>query len=137
MGFSSFGHGYCEDEKYRPYLASMKPEYAKWTDVFFPHPEATSSFANFLTFPSSVDYLRDGVRRLAEAATQFQEWHWGDFYHLDYALLKLLEHDWRENSRLISKDAGIRMQFSTILKTMTDRQIPRAMELQDKMIRAN
>ena len=136
MGLSSVGHGYLEDEKYRPYVAKMKPDYDKWTNVFFPHPEATSVFANFLTFPSSVDYLRDGVRRLAEASSQFQEWHWRDFYYLDYALLKLLEHDWRENSRQISKDAGIRKQFSTILKTMTDRQIPRAMELQDKMIRA-
>lgn len=136
MGFSSFGLSYFEDEKYRPCVASMRPEYEKWADVFFPHPEATSAFANFLTFRSSVDLLRDGVRRLAEASSLFEEWHWGEFYHLDYALLKLLEHDWRENSRLISKDADIRRQFSTILKTMTDRQMPRAMELQDKMIRA-
>jgi hypothetical protein len=136
MGFSNFGHGYLEDEKYRPYMASVKSEYDRWTDEFFPHPEATSAFAMFLTYPSSVDYLRDGVRRLAEASSQFQEWHWSDHYHLDYALLKLLEHDWRENSRSISKDAGIRRQFSAILKTMTDRQISRAMELQDKMIRA-
>jgi len=137
MGFSSFGHGYFENERYRPYVASMKSEYDKWTDVFFPHPEATSAFATFLTFPSAVDYLRDGVRLLAEVSVQFQDWHWRDFYHLEYALLKLLEHDWRENSRLISKDSEIRRQFSTILKTMTDRQVPRAMELQDKMIRAN
>ncbi|MDZ4818595.1 MAG: hypothetical protein SGJ20_06440 [Planctomycetota bacterium] len=137
MGFSSSGHGYLEDKTYRVLIAAMKPEYDKWTDVFFPHPEATSAFANFLTFPSSVDYLRDGVRRLADASSQFQEWHWRDFYYLDYALLKVLEYDWRENSALISKDAEIRSQFSTILKTMTDRQIPQAMELQDKMIRTN
>jgi hypothetical protein len=56
---------------------------------------------------------------------------------LEDALLKLLEHGWRANSRFIIKDAGIRKQFSTILKTMTDRQIPRALVLQDKMIRAN
>lgn len=137
MGFSTFGDGYFEDEKFRPYVASMKSEYDKWIDVFFPHPEATSAFANFLTFPSAVDYLRDGVQRIAEVSAEFQDWHWREFYHLDDALLKLLEHDWRENSRLISKDAEIRRQFSTILKTMTDRQIPRAMELQDRMTRAN
>ncbi len=93
MGFSSFGHGYFEDKKYRQYVASMKPEYDKWTENFFPHPEATSAFASFLTFPSSVDLLRDGVRRLAETSSMFEEWHWGDYYHLDYALLKLLEYD--------------------------------------------
>lgn len=134
MGFGRFGYGYFEDERYRPYVASMRPEYDKWIDVFFPHPEAVSAFANFLTFPSAVDHLRNGIRRLAETSSQFEDWHWHDFYHLEYALLKLLEHDWRENSRLISTDAEIRRQFSTILKTMTDRQIPRALELQDRMI---
>jgi len=73
---------------------------------------------------------------LAEASSQFQDWHWGDFYHLDSALLKLLEHDWRENSRVIKSDSGVRTDFSTILKMLTDRQIPQAMELQDKMVRA-
>jgi hypothetical protein len=136
MGFSSIGHGYLQDEKYRPFIARMKPEYEKWADWFFPHPEATSAFANFLTFPSSADHLRDGVRRLAETAAKFKEWHWRNFYHLDDALLKLLEHDWRTNSRAITRDTEIRKQFSTILKTMTDRQIPRALELQDQMRRA-
>ena len=136
MGFSSFGHGYFEDEKYRPFIAGMKPEFDKWTDEFFPHPEATSYFARFLTFPSAEDHLRDGVRRLAKASTKFEEWHWRDFYHLDSALLDLLEHDWTINSRLIKSDTNVRQDFSIILKTMSDRQIPRAMELQNMMARS-
>jgi hypothetical protein len=136
MGFSSTGHCYIQDNKYRPFLASMMPEYSKWTDRFFPHPEATSAFAIFLTFPSAVDYLRDGVRHLAEVSPQFEEWHWDNVYNLGYALLKLLEYDWHKNSNLIRKDVETRKQFSNLLKTMTDRQVPRAMELQDRMMRA-
>jgi hypothetical protein len=136
MGFSRYGHGYFEDAKYRPNVAAMKAEYDNWADEFFPHPDATRAFANFLTFPSAVDHLRDGVRRLAEASSEFEEWHWQDHYHLDSALLKLLEHDWREHSRLIANDTNVREQFARILKTMTDRQIPRAMALQDRMLRA-
>ena len=124
MGFSEFGRGYFKDKKYRPFVAGMKPEYDKWADTFFPHPEATGAFANFLTFPSSVDYLGDGMLRLAEASAKFKDWHWGDFYHLDDALLRLLQHVWSTNSALIRKNAGVRKRFSTILKTMTDRQIP-------------
>jgi|GEM_PF-1429095 len=136
MGFSSFGHGYFEDEKYRSHVKSMKSEFDKWTEEFFPHPEATSAFARFLTYPSAVDHLRDGIGKLAEVSTQFKEWHWGDFYHLKDALLKLLEQDWGNNSGLIQSDSTIRQQFSTILKAMSDRQVPQAMELQDKMIRS-
>lgn len=136
MGFSNFGYGYLKDVKYRLFIAGMKPEFDKWTDEFFPHPEATSYFARFLTWPSAEDYLRDGVRRLAEASTKFEDWHWREFYHLDSALLDLLEHDWAINSRLIKNDTNIRQDFSIILKTMSDRQIPRAMELQDIMARS-
>ena len=136
MGFSSFGHGYFEDEKYRTVVATMKPEFDKWTDEFFPHPEATAAYARFLTYPSAIDYLRDGVAKLAEVSSQFEEWHWGDYYHLEHALLKLLEYDWENNSAQIQSDQVIRQQFSTVLKTMSDRQVPRALELQDRMVRA-
>ena len=137
MGFSSLGHGYFEDAKYRSYVASMKPEFDQWTEEFFPHPEATSAFACFLTYPSAVDYLREGVKKLAEVSNQFKDWHWRDCYHLEYALLKLLEYDWKNNSRLILSDAEVRQQFSTLLKSMSDRQVAQALELQDKMLRAN
>lgn len=136
MGFSSFGHGYFEDEKYRSLVATMKPEFDKWTDEFFPHPDATTAYARFLTYPSAIDYLRDGVAKLAEVSGQFEEWHWGDYYHLEHALLKLLEYHWENNSAQIQSDQVIRQQFSTILKTMSDRQVPQALELQDKMVRA-
>ena len=136
MGFSSFGHGYFEKEKYRSYVAKMKPEFEQWTKEFFPHPEATSAFARFLTYPSAVDYLREGVRKLAEISHQFEDWHWRDFYHLEYALLTLLEYDWQYNSRLILSDTEVRQQFSTLLKSMSDRQVAQALELQDKMLRA-
>lgn len=136
MGFSSFGHGYFEDEKYRASLATMKPEFDKWTDAFFPHPEATAAYARFLTYPSATDYLRDGIAKLAEVSSKFNDRHWRDFYHLEYALLKLLEYDWENNSAEIYSDQVIRQQFSTILKTMSDRQVPQALELQDKMVRA-
>lgn len=114
----------------------MKPEFDKWTDEFFPHPEATSYFARFLTFPSAEDHLRDGIRQLAKESTKFEEWHWGDFYHLESALLDLLEHDWTVNSHLIKSDTNVREDFSITLKTMADRQIPRAMELQDMIARS-
>ena len=136
MGFSNFGHGYFEDAKYRSHVASMKPEFDQWTEEFFPHPEATSAFALFLTYPSAADYLREGVKKLAEVSNQFEDWHWRDFYYLEYALLKLLEYDWQNNSHLILSDAEVRQQFSTILKSMTDRQVAQALELQDKMLRA-
>ena len=136
MGFSSFGHGYFEDEKYRTVVATMKPEFDKWTDEFFPHPEATAAYARFLTYPSAIDYLRDGVAKLAEVSSQFEEWHWGDYYYLEHALLKLLEYDWENNSAQIQSDQVIRQQFSTVLKTMSDRQVPRALELQDRMVQA-
>ena len=136
MGFSNFGHGYFEDAKYRSHVASMKPEFDQWTEEFFPHPAATSAFARFLTYPCAADYLREGVQKLAEVSNQFKDWHWRNFYHLEYALLKLLEYDWQNNSRLILSDAEVRQQFSTILKSMSDRQVAQALELQDKMLRA-
>ncbi len=135
MGFS-IGRGYIEDKKYQCFIAAMKPEFDKWTDEFFPHPEVTSYFAIFLTFPSAEDHLRDGIRQLAKESTKFEEWHWRDFYHLESALLDLLEHDWTMNSRLIKSDTNVREDFSIILKIMADRQIPRAMELQDMIARS-
>lgn len=50
MGFSSSGHGYLRDEKYRSFIAGMKPEYEKWADAFFPHPEATAPLRISLPF---------------------------------------------------------------------------------------
>ncbi len=137
MGFSRFSFGYFEDEKFRPYLSQMKAHYDRWTAEFFPHPEATSAFAAFLTSPAAVDFLRDGVAKLADASSQFEDWHWRDFYHLESALLKLLEHDRRENSGVITTDQKVRAEFSKLLKTMTDRQSQRALTLQDKMLRVN
>ena len=136
MGFSSFGYGYFEDVKFRPFIKGMKPEFDKWTDEYLPHPEASSYFAKFLTYPSAEDHLRDGIKTLAQAASDFKESHWQDYYYLERSLLDLLEYDWKENSRLIKNDARIRQDFTTILKTMLDRQIPRAMELQDRMSRS-
>lgn len=136
MGFSSFGHGYVEDDRYRLHIATMKPEFDKWTEEFFPHPEAISVFASFLTSPSAVDHLREGVQKIAEVSSQIEAWHWRNVYNLEYALMKLLEYDWQNNSSLILSDAEVRRQFSTILKTMLDRQSPQAMELQDQVLRA-
>ncbi|MCA9071133.1 MAG: hypothetical protein KDA84_19530, partial [Planctomycetaceae bacterium] len=115
---------------------AMKPEFEEWTKEFFPHPDATSAFACFLTYPSAVDHLREGVQKLAEVTSQFEDWHWRDFYNLEYALMKLLGYDWQNNSSLILSDAAVRRAFSLILKTLLDRQVPQAMELQDKMLRA-
>jgi hypothetical protein len=114
----------------------MKPEFQKWTDEFFPHPESTSAYALFLTYPSTIDYLREGIHKLAEVSNHFKDWHWSDSYQLKDALLKLLEHDWQNNNHLILSDVKVRKQFSTLLKSMTDRQVPQALELQDRMLRA-
>lgn len=135
MGLGNFGYVCFEDVKYRKHVASMKPEFQKWTDEFFPHPEATSAFALFLTYPSTIDYLREGIHKLAEVSNQFKDWHWSDSYQLKDALLKLLEHDWQNNTRLILSDLKVRQQFSTLLKSMTDRQVPQALELLDRMLR--
>ncbi len=51
------------------------------------------------------------------------------------ALLDLLEYDWRTNRTVIKRDTAARNEFSSILKVMLDRQIPRAMELQDQIAR--
>lgn len=61
---------------------------------------------------------------------------WREDRHLHTALLDLLELDWRTNGAVIKRDTAVRKQFSTILKLMLDRQIPRAMELQDRIARA-
>lgn len=135
MGFSRTGYCYLKDEKYRSYVALMKPEIEQWTEEFFPHPDATSTFANFLTCPSAVDYLRDGIRKIATISNQFEDWHWRDFYYLERSLLSLLEYDWQNNFRLILSDTEVRRQFSTILKLMSDRQVAQALELQDKMLK--
>jgi hypothetical protein len=39
MGLGNFGYVCFEDVKYRKHVASMKPEFQKWTDEFFPHPK--------------------------------------------------------------------------------------------------
>ena len=136
MGLGIIGYVYFEDVKYRKHVASMKPEFQKWTDEFFPHPEAISAYALFLTYPSTIDYLREGIHKLAEVSKKFKDWHWSDSYQLKDALLKLLEHDWQNNASLILSDVKVRQQFSTLLKSMTDRQVPQALELQDRMLRA-
>jgi DNA replication protein DnaC len=136
MGLGNFGYVCFEDVKFRKHVASMKPEFQKWTDEFFPHPEAISAYALFLTYPSTIDYLREGIHKLAEVSNQFKDWYWSDSYQLEYALLKLLEHDWQNNTRLILSDVKVRQRFATLLKSMTDRQVPQALELQDRMLRA-
>lgn len=135
MGFG-FGNGYVKDTEYRPFIAAMKPEFDRWADEFLQHPKSAKCYARFLTFPSAVNHVRDGMRRLSIAIAQFEERHWRDCYHLDSALLDLLEYDWRLNSHLIKNDANVRRQFTTILKTMSDRQIPRALEFQDQIARS-
>jgi DNA replication protein DnaC len=136
MGLGNFGYVCFEDVKFRKHVASMKPEFQKWTDEFFPHPEAISAYALFLTYPSTIDYLREGIHKLAEVSNQFKDWYWSNSYQLEYALLKLLEHDWQNNTRLILSDVKVRQRYATLLKSMTDRQVPQALELQDRMLRA-
>lgn len=136
MGFSRFGDGYFNDKQYQTFIAGMKPEFDKWREEFFSDPEAVSYYARFLTFPSAVDHLRDGIRRLAQATAEFQDWHWDDFYYLERSLLDLLEHDWKNNSQLLKNNKSVRQDFLTILKPLLDRQSRRALELQDRISRA-
>lgn len=129
MGFNSFGIGYFEDMKYRPFIAIMTPEYYRWTAGYFPHPKAIASFASFLTSASAEDNLRKGIEQLAGVSARFEDWHWRDHHRMGSALRKLLKYDWLKNSRQIINDAATRQSFSTILKSMTDRQISRAMDV--------
>lgn len=135
MGLDFTGEYYLCDPKYRSFVTDMKPEYDRWADEFLDELDSAKSYARFLTAPSATRHVRDGIRRLSERVSSYDEWCWREDRHLHTVLLDLLEYDWRNNGALIMRDVAIRKQFSTILKAMLDRQIPRAMELQDQISR--
>ncbi len=129
----SFGEFLLNDARYLPYVTAIKPQVDSWIDRLLPNPEAASNYARFLTCQSAANHLRDGMKRLADASANFKDWYWQDFYHLDSSLLHLLEYDWKQNSRLIKEGGAPRQHFSTLLKLLADRQIPGALELQDRI----
>lgn len=129
----SFGEFLLSDIRYLPYVTAIKPQVDLWMDRLLPNPEAAANYARFLTCPSTANHLRDGIKRLADASAKFKDWYWRDFYHLDSSLLHLLEHYWKHNSRLIKEGGAPRQNFSTLLKLLADRQIPGALELQDRI----
>lgn len=135
MGLDFTGEYYLADSKYRSFVSAMKPEYDRWADEFLDAMESAKCYARFLTSPSAVSHIRDGVRRLSERVKSYGDWCWREDRHLHTALLDLLEYDWRTNRAVIKRDTAVRKEFSTILKAMLDRQIPRAMELQDQIVR--
>jgi hypothetical protein len=135
LGFSH-GEFLLHDEKYLPIVTPMKPQFDRWIERLLPNPEATSRYAHFLALPSAANHLRDGVKRLSEATPKFNEGHWSDFYHLDRNLLRLLEHDWKANSAVIKNNEEVRLQFTTLLKTLSDRPVPGALELRDRIARS-
>ena len=136
MGLDFTGEYYLCDSKYLPFITAMKPEYDRWAEEFLGELESAKFYARFLTSPSANSHVRDGVRRLSERVQSFSEWDWREDRHLHTALLDLLEYDWKSNSALIKRDPVVRRVFSTILKVMLDQQIPRAMELQDQIVRS-
>ena len=135
MGFSRFRNThYLEGKKFRTWITKMKPEFGRWADEFFPHPRAISHYACFLVSPSAAEHFRDGVARIASATRQFEEWHWRDFYHLERSLLQLLEFDWKNSSQLIMSNPAVSIHFTSILKTLVDRQVPAALVIQDQLL---
>ncbi len=136
MGYSRIGSASIVDERFRSFVASFGPEYAKCALHFFPHPEVLRGYAILCKGPCFADLRRSGIQAIAEAIPDFSDMHWRKHYYLDSALLDLLELDWQESKQLILRDETVRGHFIVILKAMTDRQIPRALELQDRVIRS-
>jgi hypothetical protein len=135
LGFSH-GEFLLDNEKYLPDIDAIKPQFDRWIDRLLPNPEATSQYAHFLACPSSKNHLRDGIKRLSDAAPKFKEEHWSDSCHLDQNLIQLLEYDWNTNETEIKADDDIARQFTTLLKALSDRQIAGAFELQDRVARS-
>ncbi|WP_302116980.1 hypothetical protein [Allorhodopirellula heiligendammensis] len=136
MGHLSFGESAVVDERLRSVVGSMQTEYEQWADRFLPHPEVVRAYAGLLAGDAFVDLRRKGIAQIAAATEDFNDWHWRSHYYLTSALLKLLEVYWRENQGSVIRDSSLRDDFTKVLKTMTDRQIPRALEMQDRLIRS-
>ncbi len=136
MGFTATRATAVPDEKYRPVVKSMESRYTKWADHFLPHPEVTRGYAVLLNGPAFSDLRFAGVKRLAAATPEFIYRHWREHNYLATALLNLLETHWRDSKGKIVSNPEHRSAFTTLLKAMTDRQIPRALELQDRFFKS-
>lgn len=135
MGYNRFGPYVLQEDRFTPYITKLKGQYVRWASHWLPDPEAVRGIAVLLAWPSFSGLRRTGLQLIAESVPEFRERHWRDHYHIDSALLNLLELNWRENKRALIQDSTARSHFTTILKALTDRQIPRALELQDQVVR--
>ncbi len=135
MGYNRFGPYILQEERFTPYITKLEDQYVRWASRWLPDPEVVQGFAVLLAWRSFSGLRRKGFQLIAESVPEFHERHWRDHYHIDSALLNLLELDWRENNRALIQDSTARGHFTTILKALTDRQIPRALELQDQVVR--
>ncbi len=135
MGYNRFGPYVLQEDRFRPYITNLEDQYARWATHWLPDPEVVQGFAVLLAWPSFSGLRRKGLQLIAESVPEFRESHWRDHYHIGSALLNLLELDWQQNKRTLMQDSTARRHFTTILKALTDQQIPRALELQDQVVR--
>jgi len=135
MGYNRFGPYVLQEDRFTPYITKLEDQYVRWASRWLPDPEVVQGFAVLLAWPSFSGLRRKGFQLIAESVPEFRERHWRDHYHIDSALLSLLELDWQQNKRALMQDSIARGHFTTILKALTDQQIPRALELQDQVVR--
>ena len=122
-------------EEYRRAVTSVIPLYREWASRWLSYDDTAQSFAHFLRQPSAADMLPEGLNWLFGLAQKYSDSHWNKHPKDADAFVSLVEHWWRvRRDKAVPADETVAAMG--LLKLLSDRQHPRALELQDWMARA-
>jgi ABC-type ATPase involved in cell division len=131
LGFGSVGR-MREEAEYRAAITPLVPLYREWAARWLGYHDTARRFAHFLRQPASADILPEGLAWLFSLAQQYSDKDWDARPRDADAFVSLIEHWWRSRgrSRAPAEETSTAVR---LLKLLSDRQHPRALELQDRM----
>jgi len=134
LGFGPVGR-MSEDAMYRAAITPLVPLYREWADRWLSYFDTARSFAYFLRQPVAADILPEGLRWLFNLAQTYSGEDWDGQPREADAFVSLIEYWWRtrRGSHVPAEETSTAVG---LLKLLSDRQYPRALELQDQMARA-
>jgi energy-coupling factor transporter ATP-binding protein EcfA2 len=130
-----WGTRMIKGEEHRTTVTSIIPFFREWASRWLGYYETARSLAHFLRQPSAADMLPEGVNWIFGLAQQYSDEYWNDNPRDADAFVSLVEHWWkvRRGRSVPTDETAVAMG---LLKLLSDRQHPRALELQDRMARS-
>jgi len=129
-----WGTRMIKGEEHRTTVTSLIPLYREWASRWLGFYGTAGSLAYFLRQPSAADMLPEGVTWIFGLAQKHSDEYWNDHLKDADAFVSLVEHWWKVR-RGRSVPADETAAAMGLLKLLSDRQHPRALELQDRMAR--